>query len=119
MCHWMEADTSVVLLVHHWMVASLMVCHWMVANLVVCHWMVANLMVHRWLAINLMVQHCWLAKYLVVQRCAVDRQRVERGWLGRRLDRVDCLKSIWRVCQCHRALGRLRISKRHRHMVDV
>ena len=85
MCHWMEADTSVVLLVHHWMVASLMVHHWTMANLVVCHWMVANLMVHHRMVSNLVVYHCWLAIDLVVQGRAVDRQRVVRGRLGRRL----------------------------------
>ena len=75
MCHWMEADTSMVLVVHHWMVASLVVYYGMVANLMVHYWMVANLVMHHcW---------CWMVIDLVVQGCAVDSQSVERGWLGR------------------------------------
>jgi len=99
MCHWMEADTSMVLVVHHWMVAGLVVHHWVVSNLMVNYWMVASLMV---------ASHCWMVINLMVQRRAVDTQSVKRGWLCRCLDGVDCLKSIWGVCQSHRALGHLK-----------
>jgi len=105
----MEADTGMVLVVHRWMVG----------NLMEHYGMLANLMVHQWVVSNCVVGHCWMVINLVVEGRAVDSQSVERGWLGRRLDGVDCLKSIWGMCQCHGALRRLRISEIDRHMVDV
>ena len=88
MCHWVEkADTSMVLVVYHWVVANLMVHFWVLSNLVVHYWMVVNLVVHYRIVVNLVVHHCWcwMVIDLVVQGCAVDSQSVERGWLGRRL----------------------------------
>ena len=81
MCHWVEADTSMVLLVYHWMVANLMMHYWVLSNLVVHYWMVVNLVVH----------HCWCRMVidLLMQGCAVDCQSVERGWLCRRLGCVS------------------------------
>ena len=81
MCHWMEADTSMVLVVHHWMVDGLVVHHWVVSNLMVNYWMVASLMV---------ASHCWMVINLMVQRRAVDTQSVKRGWLCRCLGCSYC-----------------------------